>query len=374
MLCASMQAVLEDVGLEFGSDVVTIKDILKVSMIYSRERSFTLIFDEFQELYYVNPAAYAGIQEIWDRYHSTSHLNLIVTGSVHSIMKRIFEDEKAPLFARPTCRIEVRPFPIALMKQILGDHNGQYTNRDLLMFFLLTEGVPYYVSILMDAGSTSSDLMLNAVISENSVFLNDGKNTLVSEFGKEYNTYFSVLGAIAAGHERRSEIDNVIGAESGPYLDRLQKEYGFIKQISPILSKPGSRNSKWVFSDLYLRFYFRFILPNASYIEGGRFDLLRRYVLIRLDEYEGRALEDYFRRRIIEERTYTEVGGWWSRDGQAEIDIVVIDSFERKAEMIEVKRDPRKYRESELVLNSRRLSEELAGYDISYRCLSLNDM
>ena len=90
--------------------------------------------------------------------------------------------------------------------------------------------------------------------------------------------------------------------------------------------------------------------------------------------YEGRALEDFFRRRISEEDDYTEVGGYWNRKGDVEIDIVVVDDIERKARLIEVKRNRNELDMKGLKSKGIRISHELEGYDVSYEGLSTEDV
>lgn len=43
------------------------RDLFKVIMRESQKRHFTVVFDEFQNLYKVNPAIFSEIQDIWDR-------------------------------------------------------------------------------------------------------------------------------------------------------------------------------------------------------------------------------------------------------------------------------------------------------------------
>ncbi len=40
--------------------------------------------------------------------------------------------------------------------------------------------------------------MLDFMLKQNSPFLDEGKNVLIEEFGKEYGTYFSILELILA--------------------------------------------------------------------------------------------------------------------------------------------------------------------------------
>ncbi len=365
---------MSDAGIDVPGTIDTVGDILKALMIYSRVEPMTVVIDEFQELRNVDPSIFGDIQMVWDAFREGSHMDLIVSGSAHSMMTAIFEDEKEPLFGRPTTKIRVEPFPLAQMKAILEEHNPEHSHEDELTLYMLTGGVPYYIGVLMDAGAVTSDAMLEAALSNGSVFLSDGKDILVSEFGKDYRTYFSILQLISQGRERRSEIDGILGMQVGAYLARLQDEYSLAKQISPVPGRPKERNSRWVVSDMYLRFYFRFVQPYSDYIEMGRSDLHLRAVRAGLEEYEGRALEDYFRRRIAEESEYTEIGGYWSRDGTVEIDIVVLDDISGKAELIEVKRNPAKLDMGELMAKGKVLEPLLKKYEVSYRELSMDDV
>jgi AAA+ ATPase superfamily predicted ATPase len=332
------------------------------------------MIDEFQDFKYVNPAIYGEMQEIWDLYKGTTKVNLIVSGSVHSMMVKLFEDSNEPLFGRATSKIELHPFSISVMKTILKEHNPNYSSEDILTLYMLTGGVPEYLGVLMDAGRTTAEKMIDGVTSVDSVFIRDGREIVVSEFGKDYKTYFSIMQLIAGGKNRRAEIESVLGIDAGAFLQRLESEYSFIRQNSPIFSEPGSRNFRWCVADMYLRFYFRFILPNNDYVESGRLELLNRAIKNGLDEYKGRVLEDYFRQRIVEEETYTEVGSYWNRKGDVEVDIVVLNGFDKKAEIIEVKRNPKKLDMNALIVKAETMKHDLKDYDVCYRGLSMDDV
>jgi len=78
----------------------------------SQSEPFTLIIDEFQEFYQINDSVYSEMQNLWDRYKSTSKMNLILSGSVYSLMKKIFENAKEPLFGRANERIHLQPISL----------------------------------------------------------------------------------------------------------------------------------------------------------------------------------------------------------------------------------------------------------------------
>ena len=374
ILCKEFQSSIEEEGIELPGSYTKLGDLLKALMIHSRNEWLTLIIDEFQDLEYVDRTIFQDLQKVWDRYKEDSHLNLIVSGSAHSMMTRLFENDREPLFGRPTSKIALGPLPVSTMMAVLRDHNKACTSEDMLTFYMLTGGVPLYMEALMDNGAVTSKAMLEYAVSLGSVFIADGREALVSEFGRDYRIYFSIMQLLSSGKTSRSEIEDVLGTSVGPYLKRLEEEYGFVRHISPVFSEPNSRNTRWTVSDMYLRFYFRFIRPGASLIESGRYDLLMRTILPGIPEYEGRVLEDLFRRRISEEGSYTGIGSYWSRKGDVEIDIVVLDDLDKRARLIEVKRNPKKIDISELMSKGARLAHELKDYSVSYEGLSEDDV
>jgi AAA+ ATPase superfamily predicted ATPase len=60
--------------------------------------------------------------QFWDIDKDKSKINLLVCGSVYSLMHKIFEDYKAPLFGRATRFLHVKPFKVSILKQILADN------------------------------------------------------------------------------------------------------------------------------------------------------------------------------------------------------------------------------------------------------------
>ena len=165
-------------------------------MELSQNRHFTLIIDEFQEFRYINSSIYSEMQNIWDTNKSRSQLNLILCGSVYSLMKQIFENSREPLFGRATARIQVKSFDIKTIKEIIRDYRPDFSNEDLLAFYLITGGVAKYVELLADAKAFTLESIVNEVFSENSLFLDEG--------------YFSILSLIALSKTSRPEIESVL--------------------------------------------------------------------------------------------------------------------------------------------------------------------
>ena len=317
LLCEQFQQEIKDsLELEIFGNVTEFRILFEQLMIYATQTHFTLIIDEFQEFDNINSSIFSDIQNIWDRYQEQAKINFIACGSIYSMMKKIFENNKEPLFGRLTSKIILKPFSVSTIKEILKDYNPEYTSEDLLAFYLITGGVAKYVALLMEAGAVTFNQMIRYTIRPDSPFLSEGRDLLISEFGREYATYFSILQLIASGKTSQSEIDSIIGKNTGAYLANLEKEYSLINRNKPMFSKPESRNSRWCLNDNYLMFWFRFIFPNLSMIELGKNNMLEQFILKNYEQYSGRILERYFRDMIAESEDITDIGNYWDNKGE----------------------------------------------------------
>ena len=196
----------------------------------------------------------------------------------------------------------------------------------------------------------------------------------MSEFGKDYSNYLSILQLIASGLTTQSEIDSVIGKNTGAYLDNLEHDYNYIHRKQPLFSKPGGRNLRWQIDDCFLRFWFRFILRNQALVEMERNDLLLEIVERNYEQYSGMVLEQYFRQKWMEEERVTIVGNYWDRKGENEIDMIALNDIDKTATVAEIKRNPKKYNPAELTNKVAVLNSHLANYHVTQRGLSMEDM
>ncbi|MBR5651984.1 MAG: ATP-binding protein [Bacteroidales bacterium] len=376
VLCQKFQQTIqEQLGLQVYGQITHFRDLFEVIMKESLQRHFTVFFDEFQNFQKVNPAIFSEIQDLWDRYHRESHLYLVASGSIQSLMKRIFEDENEPLYGRPTSKFTLLPFRIEVMKQIFRDHSPNYKNEDLLCLYMITGGVAKYVELLMDAQCYTKEKMLNYVCRPDSYFLSEGRDLMNQEFSDESNTYFSVLQLIAGGLTKRSEIDGAMQKDMGVYLQNLEKNFMLVKRLKPLLAKPSSKVSAYEISDQFLRLWFRFICPYQSLIERQQFSTLRQNMGKYYEKFSGRTLEQYFQAKAMESGGFTMVGNWWDRKGGNEIDMIALNEFEHTGIVAEVKRNPEKINPKTLEDRVKALPASTFGkYKFSFQALSIDNM
>ena len=372
-----MQEIEQKLGIPMMGKAERFPVVFEYLMKLSVERPITLFIDEFQEFFRVNKSIYGDMQRIWDMYHTKAHINLVVCGSIYSMMTKIFKDKKEPLYNRQTRFMTVRPFSPMVLKEILAEYNPSYTSEDLLALYSFTGGVAKYVQLLMDAGAVTKTKMLNQIIKADSVFLGEGKAILIEEFGKDYGIYFSILSAIARGKTSRSEIEDVVGKEIGGYLTKLENEYEVIAKRQPLFEKSTTKNVRYAIEDNFFTFWFRFVYKYNYMLEIENYEGLKTIINRDYEVFSGLMLERYFKRVLIESHAYTRIGSWWDRKGENEIDIVAEDELENKIEFIEVKRQEKNFDEAVLRAKSQLFFKAVGtfkDYEFIYRGLSIEDM
>lgn len=363
--------IMDSKGMSFAT-------IFKFIMELSQNQHITLFIDEFQDFYRVNPSIYSDMQNIWDNYKNKAHINLIVAGSVNTLMNKIFKNKKEPLFGRQTSTMHIRPFKPSVLKEIMAEYYPNYKKSDLLAIYTLTGGVAKYVELLIDRKKFTEKKMLDMFFERDSYFLPEGKNMLVDEFGKDYGIYFSILTLIAQGRNTRSELEQTLNIkELSGYLKNLSEEYGLISKMQPIYEKSTNKNVHYTIDDQFLKFWFRFVYKYTHIIEAGGNEKLRTIAKRDFTTVSGKSLEHYFNEVLKETGNYTRLGYWHDRKGENEIDIIAEDEVDNKIEFIEVKRQAKNFDEEILrgkVESFMNTVGSFNGYEIIYRGLSIEDM
>lgn len=368
----------EKLGIPMLGTPENFADIFEFIMQYAIHHHVTLFIDEFQDLAKINKSIFSDMQRIWDLHKEDAKINLIVGGSLYSLLSKIFKDSKEPLYGRQSRFLHIRPFRTDVLKKIIQTYNPEYTSDDLLTLYMLTGGVAKYVSTLMDSNAVTSDAMFRRILSEDSPYISEGRVVLYEEFGKESGVYFSILSAIASGRNTRNEIETFVGKELGGHLSRLEEDYNLVSKHIPFPSIGSKTNVHYDIDDAFFLFWFRFIHKYNYMIEIGKYDNLREVVARDYNTFSGICLERYFRKKLIEEKDITRIGAWWDRKGENEIDIITENELHKTLSFYEVKRNAdnirlgllKKKAETFFLKNPKFASE----YSHEYIGLSLDDM
>lgn len=363
-------------GIPVLGEVTHFADIFKFLLQLSKSRPITLIIDEFQDFKRVNPSVFSDMQKLWDLNKDEAKMNLVVCGSIYSLMNLLFKNNKQPLYGRQTGEIKVEAFQPTTLKEILKAHNPGFTQEDLLALYAYTGGVAEYVEIMMDNGATDKQAMTDRFVRKNSYFIHEGRNMLIEEFGKDYDKYFEILSLVASGHTTRSELEDIVKVELGGYLARLETDYGLLSRIQPVFQKTN-RNVRYQLEDHFLRIWFRYIYKYSYMLEANAHAKLKAIIERDYTTYTGRVLEYYFKAIMRESGEFTRIASWWDRKGENEIDIITADELQHMVTFYEVKRQP-----SEINLGILKAKAEhffqttgkFTKYAVTYKGLSIEDM
>jgi hypothetical protein len=88
-------------------------------------------------------------------------------------------------------------------------------------------------------------------------------------------------------------------------------------------------------------------------------------------------LEKYFKTKAMETEAFTNIGGYWDRKGEIEIDFIAVNELEKKIIVAEIKRNKQKIRLSALQLKMGQLLAlypKISEYEMTYFAWGLEDM
>ena len=375
MLCEKFQAeITRSLGISIYGSVTGFAALFEILMQESQKRHFTVVIDEIQNFYKINPSIFGQIQEIWDRYHNAAKINLVVCGSIRSLMVKIFENESEPLYGRATNKLIIKPFEPNVLREIITDNAPKAKAEDLLALYTFTGGVAKYTELFVDSKCLTKEKMVELLTKRDSYFLIEGRDLTINEFSNEYDIYFSILQLIALGKSSQAQIDGVLQKNTGAYLNNLEKNYELVYKLKPMFAKAGTRLTKYRIKDNFLRFWFKFVYPYQDLIESNRTEMLKQHILDNFAEFSGLSLEQYFREKLMASGEFTSIGGWWDKNSENEIDLIAVNDFTGKGLIAEIKRNPKKINLEALRQKASHLPKEFAKYDFEFKGLSMEDM
>lgn len=253
-------------------------------------------------------------------------------------MREIFEGAKEPLFGRVTARQYVEPLLPDVVAEILADH-GVDPAGHLLFHYTLFGGIPKYY-FLLDRyrlfGKPRTEVIKKLFNETDALLQAEGRDLLIEEFGRNYLLYFSILQVIAGGETQMARIADCAGINVNSiskYLDELASHYQVIERRIPVTeARQDQKVGRYYLKDPLLRFWFRYIYRNQSLIEIGDVEGLTAKIEDDLPTLMGTAFEELVRTLLLKRNDgsvipfrFSRIGGFWTRKGDVEIDIVATD-------------------------------------------------
>lgn len=288
----------------------------------------TAVLDEFQYLADSDTALESTIQRFWDRWDREQiPILLVLAGSALSFMEGLLGGRQAT-FGRSVYR--------PLLKPLNFRDSSAFAPRGTTAIGMIERygvigGTPQYQRW---AGERPLDEVISESVLPPDASLHSDPEHLIREEGdiREPGPYFGALEAIANGQTTPTAIGGRIQMKSQA-VDRILRrleELGYLAKVEPL--EPGGKGSSrayWKISDPYFRFWFQFVFANRSRLARGRIKEVAREITRDLPTFLGPIFEDCCREWV---GSYSdlganalEVGSWWSRKSDTEIDVVALD-------------------------------------------------
>ncbi|RQW84029.1 ATP-binding protein [Micromonospora globispora] len=288
------------------------------------DRPSVVVLDEMPYLIATDPGFEGTLQKVFDRELSRRPVLLVCIGSDLAMMEAL-NDYGRPFHQRAT-EMVVPPLSPADVAEMLDLPAAEAFDA-----YLVSGGLP----LILDewpAGSSLTDYLADAVTDPTSALLVSGERALAAEFPAQSQAGL-VLRAIGSGERTFSSIGRAAGGIPQASLTRalrLLSDKRIVDVTLPLSTQP-SRETRYLVSDPYLRFWLSFLGPWLPEIERGRGDLTLARITSSWTSWRGRAVEPVVReslRRLpagqLPENTAV-VGGYWTRTNDPEIDLVGAD-------------------------------------------------
>jgi AAA+ ATPase superfamily predicted ATPase len=299
------------------------------------DRRLILILDEFPYVAEAEPGLPSVVQNIWDHRLKETRIFLVLAGSHIGMMSELLQYH-APLYGRFTAHLHLKPMPFAATAEFLP----RYTAAERVAVYAILGGIPAYLE-RFDDRVTLADNVKQRIFRPSGIFRVDPLFLLQDQV-REPRNFLSVIHAIGEGQHTLEEIAAAAGLPKqnvSTYLGRLA-DLHLVERRTPVTlsseRRKRSRQGRWHLLDSYLRFYFRFIVPNQRALELELMEAVWADIRDQLRAFVGgTAFEELCREWVLLQARQgqlpfvpEDIGSHWATNVQ--VDVVAL-SWREKA-------------------------------------------
>jgi uncharacterized protein len=230
----------------------------------AKNKKIILFFDELPWMATKKSYLLEGLDYYWNQYWSNDkRIKLIVCGSnaswiIHNIIKN-----KGGLHNRITHKICLEPYTLSETKYFLESLGIKLKNQQVLLIYMVTGGVPYYLSHIKK-GLSAAQIIEQLAFTKKGVLLEEFDNLFSSLFDHS-EVYIQLVRTIASRRYGigQSELLKIVGktvmGNTGVKKLKELEETGFIMSFMPHDHKRQGIYYRVV--DEYSLFYIKWIEP-----------------------------------------------------------------------------------------------------------------
>ena len=299
------------------------KEALNLVVENSGPDKIVLVLDEFQWIAHEEPSILSFLQELWDlNWSKNNQLTLILCGSYIGFMERDVLGNQSPLFGRRTGQMLIRPFPYLDAAQF----QHRYGHQDAAKTYFICGGIPLYLNLFDDGKSVDQNVKEQFLDEYAPLYAEP--NYLLREELREVEKFESILFALATKTSRRKDLAQATGIDSRglDYYLRSLQGLGYVEKRSPLSPAPTNKHPLYRIKDPLLRFWFRFVYPNESFLrQFGPEKTFNERISSELPAYYGLCFEELCREALpgLLSQEGIEVGcklgSYWDKNTQLDM-------------------------------------------------------
>ncbi len=315
----------EKISALTGKPVGLLENIEQVLELIWKEfnERFVVILDEFQYLVEADPEAPSRIQRFIDLNPNTS-LMIVLSGSAVSFFEKKLLGYKSPLFGRRTASIVLKPLSFL----DVWDFYPRYNAINAIRAYAAFGPTPAYAKYVNDNLDVFSNI-LDHILRPGSYLYDEALNFMRQEF-REPSTYIAIIDGVVKGYTRPIELADIARISSktiSKYIEILEKLH-IIERVYSLGRKRGNVQVEII--DPYFYFWFKYVKPNITQLEGGNEEKVLEEIKKDYDTYLASIIELLVRREILPtlislgiiKVELGRIGKWWYKG--EEIDAIVI--------------------------------------------------
>lgn len=259
------------------------------------QRKINVVLDEFPWAVESEPSLPSRLQAAWDHLFADSQVRLFISGSHISAMEALLRSD-APLFGRMTGKLYVSPFQFTEIAPFVH----RYSLEKRLAVYASVGGIPDYLRRWDDR----ADLMTNIreiFLSDLSPFRNEAEILISDVLRRDSPDYEAILSAIARGAHELGDIATatlIAKDRTASVLATLVELRLIDKRLRasiPVARHERARYARYHLADPFLRFYYRMVEPNRSFLAQQNYDPILQHFTEQMRAFTGAAFEELCR-------------------------------------------------------------------------------
>lgn len=282
---------------------------LLMAVNYRTHEHFSLCIDEFPYLVEQSPELPSVMQKLIDG--KQLKYSIVLCGSSQNMMYGLFLDSNAPLYGRADEIIRLKPIPLPYIQEAL-----EVGSIDAIEEYSVWGGVPRYWELRENLPSLD-DAIWHNVLSVNGILYEEPIKLLQDDV-KDIVKTSTIMSYVGNGCNRLSEIAARCGQPSTNLSRPLRKlvDLGFLEKDMPFgIDEKNAKKSLYKIADPFMAFYYRFVVPNRSFIEIGRNLPVREALGAHFEEYVSLQWEKICREAVfgnmVDGILYGKAKRWW---------------------------------------------------------------